>query len=355
MSWDSRRAILAKISSNRGGRKQLCFLNFDRQPQGIPGLSTIFHSDSKEVIYRLLKNLNATRGIDLVLYTRGGDTNSVWPLVSLIREFDPAFEVLVPFRCHSSGTLVALGAKVIHMNKIAELSPIDPTTANQFNPVDEARPGNMKAISVEDVTAFTEFAKNGNDQNFLAGLQFLASTVHPLALGNVQRVYKQTRQLADKLLKTNSANFTDEAARKAIVEKLSTGFYSHLHSISRVEAREILGEEHVKNTSDDLENLLDELLREYELNFELRRQYSLSQHIADQPATNVSYVGGVIETDGRSYIFETKGTWRQSSKLPPNVQLNLPPGTPMPIIPGLPREQAFELLSQDWAHNAGGR
>ena len=56
----------------------------------------------------------------------------MWPIVSLIREFDKDFEVLVPYRCHSSGTLTALGAKRIVMDQLSELSPIDPSTGNQF-------------------------------------------------------------------------------------------------------------------------------------------------------------------------------------------------------------------------------
>src|SRR3990167_4767134 len=145
-NYEQRKLIFTKLSELREGRVPIFFFNFDRvsQPPNIPGLLTQFAADTKEVLYRLLKEAEVKKGIDLILYTRGGDTNSVWPLVTLIREFDPAFQVLAPFRCHSSGTLLALGARRILMTRLSELSPIDPTTANQFNPRDEASPATPK-------------------------------------------------------------------------------------------------------------------------------------------------------------------------------------------------------------------
>ena len=81
----------------------------------------------------------------------------VWPIVSIIREYDPAFEVLVLYRCHSAGTLVALGARRIHMAPLAELSPIDPSTGNQFNTIDQVNNKARLGIAVEDVQQYGIF------------------------------------------------------------------------------------------------------------------------------------------------------------------------------------------------------
>jgi ClpP class serine protease len=102
----------------------------------------------------LKETLNTGDKLDVLLYTRGGATNAVWPIVSLLREFDSNFEVLVPYRAHSSGTMLTLAAKKIVMTRLAELSPIDPTTANQFNPQLDKQ---LLGIAVEDVTAYKEF------------------------------------------------------------------------------------------------------------------------------------------------------------------------------------------------------
>jgi len=147
------------IQKLRGGRKLIVFMNFDRvaEPQ-IPGFQTQFASDTKEPLYRVLKEtVEDGDRIDLLFYTRGGDVNAVWPLVGLLREYDADFHVLVPFRCHSGGTLLSLAAERIVMTPIGELSPIDPTTGNQFNPVDRVAKSKRLGISVEDV--------HGRDRN----------------------------------------------------------------------------------------------------------------------------------------------------------------------------------------------
>lgn len=116
MAYDDRRALIQRVEELRG-RRLICLCNFDRQEEPLNlGLSTQFAAELKEPLFRVLKETaEVGKGIDLLLYTRGGDTNAVWPVVCLLREFDGDFEVLVPFRCHSSGTLVALGAKKIWM------------------------------------------------------------------------------------------------------------------------------------------------------------------------------------------------------------------------------------------------
>ena len=355
-NYEQRKSLFSELSKKRGGRVPIIFFNFDRvsQPKNIPGLSTLFASDTKEILYRLLKESDVTKGIDLVLYTRGGDTNSVWPLVSLIREFDPAFQVIAPFRCHSSGTLLALGARRIVMTRLSELSPIDPTTANQFNPRDEANPSVSKGISVEDIRAFFELRKEYGSSSPVDYLELLSKTVHPLALGNVQRVYLLVQNLATALLNSNSGKKRNPEEIKNIVSKLSSEFYSHVHAISRNEASEILGDEQIDNADQELESCLDRILRAYELTFGMREQYVLMEEIKNNTSFDVSYCGGIFESEKRSYVFKTKGTWFQTSKLPAGVQLNVPAGSTLPLIPGLPVDFRFDIKFQDWVHNQEG-
>ena len=360
MNYDGRKPIIEKIESLRGGRKLVCFFNFDRGSEpAIPGLSTQFHSDVKEALFRVLKETNAgASGIDLCLYTRGGDTNSVWPIVNLVREFDPDFQVLVPFRCHSSGTLVALGAKKIVLGPISELSPIDPTTGNQFNPPDPADVRSRLAISVEDVRAYKSFVceqlkldldkkDSESSQRLQPFMDRLVQNVHPLALGNVHRVLMQIKQLAVNLLKLNP--HSGENVDK-IVESLTTEFYSHVHMISRDEAKKILGER-IVFSSNELAVAMDELLRAYEDSFRLRKFFFLNALLGDKPQAQVRFIGGVAESCARSYLFETEAIVRQYSKLAQNVQVQIPAGQPMPLIPGLPRETQVEVIGQGWTYN----
>ena len=364
MNYEERKSLLQKVEQLRPGRRLVCFLNFDRQSEpALPGLLTQFHADVKEALFRVLKESDSLQGIDLLLYTRGGDTNAVWPLVSIVREFDPDFEVLVPFRCHSSGTLAALGANRVVLTGLSELSPIDPSTGNQFNPRDPANPKSGMAISVEDVRAYRSFileqlcgTKEDEDEDELLPLpreavsllQRLATEVHPLALGNVNRVLQQIKQLAVNLLNLHPVEGEDV---QNIVRALTTQFFSHLHMINRHEAKEILGNR-VEFASVELSDALDDVLRAYEDQFALRKKFYLRNLLDDSDAElPFRFIGALLESVMRSYLFETTGVVRQVAKPPPNVQIQVPAGQPIPLVPGMPRETQVEVKSQGWVHN----
>lgn len=363
MAYDDRKKLIERIEKLRNGRKLIVFFNFDRQsfPE-LPGLGAPFGSEAKEPLYRVLKETNiGKKGIDLFIYTRGGDTNTVWPIVSLLREFDPEFEILAPFRVHSAGTMVALASKRIVMTRIAELSPIDPTTGNQFNPLDPLRPGQLLGISVEDVNAYKDFVKetlgldtknkkpNPHAREVLQPfIQKLTSKVHPIAIGNVHRVHKLIQRLAISLLECNKITNRnkDEIVKKLIVEP-----YSHLHMINRQEAKDILGSQQVIFADDKLEEALDSLLREYENTFDLRKPLYLSRLMKDEKEMDVRFVGGVVESDKWSYVLATRAKINKFSELPPNVAVQLPPGEAMPLVPGIPVKINVEMYGQAWEHN----
>jgi len=355
-----RQKIIEQIQRLRPGRRLISLCDFDRECiPNLPPLGTAksFQSDLKEALYRVLKESIRKRDkLDLFLYTRGGDLNSVWPIICLLREFDPDFEVLVPFRAHSSGTLLALGAKAIVMTRIAELSPIDPTTGNAFNPRDPSSPSTRLGISVEDVTSYLRFIEESGVETGVKGddcpigLDALTREVHPLALGNVHRVLTQIKMLADMVLDCHS--FPENRDKEEVIEKLTTGYCSHLHMIGRSEAARILGKSKIKSASTKLERLMDRLLRSYEDQFNLRTPFVLASHMnLDKCEDNVRFIGGVLESTKVSYLFETRGVLSQSPELPKGVQVQLEPGQRIPPIPGLPRKFNFELRAKGWMRN----
>lgn len=360
MAYIGRKRTIRQIEGLRG-RKLISICNFDR-PSFPPfrGLHTQFAPDIKEALFRILKETyKDENGIDIYLYTRGGDTNAVWPIVCLLREFDKDFEVFVPFRAHSSGTMLALAAKKIIMTRIGELSPIDPTTGNQFNPADPANPNSKLGISVEDVRAYEKYFHQAledtenndrhtqNKQDITRYLDILANKIHPLALGNVHRVYLQIRQLAKMLLELHKIDGTDF---ENIVRKLTTRYYSHMHMIGREEAKELLGPK-VENAPDELETLLDKLLRQYEDDFALRKPFYASSFMGNNRSSDVVFVGGVVESATWGYKFQTKGKLNQFSEIPKNLQIQLPPGQPMPIVEGLPIKYSLDIAFQGWVRN----
>jgi hypothetical protein len=358
-----RQAAIQKIEVLRGGRRLVSICNFDRQaqPSELPGLAMQFQDDVKEPLFRVLKEtLRNGEKLDLLLYTRGGATNAVWPIAGLLREFDPNFEVLVPFRNHSAGTMLALAAKKVVMTRLGELSPIDPTTANAFNPRDPTNNQKVLGIAVEDVLAYQEFWKDAFDFGNKDGLAIeqryalvqphfarLSATLDPIALGNVHRTYAQIRILAKMLLKFNYAKENIEN----IIVRLSKQYYSHLHMINRHEAMEILGSDHVDFADATLEAALDSLLRQYEEDFEIRHAFFLSRYMGDDVEKEPRFIGGAVGSATWSYLFETKMKIRQYLAPPSGVQVQVPPGTVPPLVAGLPRKLEFQVIEQGWGKN----
>lgn len=90
---------------NQRNSKLIVYATSDRK-----GLETQIASDVIPIFTEHLDNIGDTERISLYLYTRGGETLAAWSLVNLIRNFCKEFEVIIPFNCHSAGTLICLGA-----------------------------------------------------------------------------------------------------------------------------------------------------------------------------------------------------------------------------------------------------
>lgn len=293
--------------------------------------------------------------LDLFLYTRGGATDSVWPLINIIREHAVRFTVLVPFRGHSAGTLICLGADEVIMSDAAEMSPIDPTTGNQFNPTDPNNPANRFGISVEDVAAYFNLSKERagieESSDKIDVLKELTRTVHPLALGNVQRVYMQIRRLASQLLGLHMNE--DDPRIDNIIKALTEKFYSHVHAISRREAITLMGD-WVRNPSEEEAIIMWNLFDSYAETLSLREKFQLPTFMGDQQVRDLTVVGGFIESADNSHIFNTNLKVIQRPNVPPNVQIQVPPGSPMPLPPGFSRAYDFSIQQIGWIANQQG-
>ncbi len=363
MSFEERKKLLSEIEEKHKS-KVISYFTSDRRtsPEGFsfPAMTARLATESQIVLYDQLRLLGKTDNLDLFIYTRGGQTDSVWPLVSIFREFAlKKFTVLVPFRAHSAGTLVCIGADNIIMGNAGELSPIDPTTGNQFNPLDEISKKTRKGISVEDVTSYIELAKDkvGLDKpdQILEVFKRLTEEINPIALGNVNRVQSQIRILANKLLKNTFNKNGDSNKIKKIVDLLTTSLYSHTHAINRKEAKEILGDDFVIFANDDEQKLLWQLYEEYEKALKLRETFCIDNLlISNKQEHNITVHGALIETKEKSCIFQSQCKIKLSSIVPSGVNVQIPAGQPMPLIPGLPVNMEIKVLSIGWKNNEKG-
>ncbi|MDP3794983.1 MAG: hypothetical protein Q8R13_03580 [bacterium] len=341
-----RTALIKEIEAARGARV-ITYITSDRQGP----VNARIAMDVIPVLGRTLARGGKTERLDLFLYSAGGDTMVPWRLVSMLREYCDVLAVLVPYKAHSAATMVALGADEIVMSNLSELSPIDPSTANVFNPSDPQNPQNRIPISVEDVMAYFDLAKNKfgiKDESQLAHIfgKFIDANpqIHPLALGNINRIHNLIRILARRLLKSHNTAIAGAEIEK-IVDDFTEKLYSHQYFIGRKEAREDLGLHFVRFADGALADRMTELYEAYKAEMALDTLWNPENELGEARSSNKKdYSIAFIETAERSSRFELSIEYKRSNV---NVVQQTPQG-PVQI----PQEQVvWRVVSQGWRYD----
>ncbi len=265
MSDEKRKELISTIEKLRGSNV-ICYLTSLRQ--NVPAQ---MGGDVVRVFFDhlLLLPSRPVDRLDIFLCSNGGSGTVPWRLTALFREFANKVSVLLPYRAYSAATLMALGADEIVMHPFGEMGPIDPTVSNDYNPVD-SNTGRRLGISVEDVKAYVSFVKETvgirHEDELVKAIEVLASKVHPLALGNVERFLSQSRLIARKLLRTHMPD-KDNHTIEEIIENLASKLYFHGHPINRREAYDELGLKINLEPMPQLETAMWDLYKLYESEF----------------------------------------------------------------------------------------
>src|SRR5688572_4651748 len=115
------RAGLIKALEELRGTRVIVYVTSTRA-----NLEASMAMDAISIIHEHLRMFTTERAetrLDLFLHTNGGDGTVPWRLVTLAREFCTEFNVLVPHRAFSAGTLTALGADTVVMHPMGMLGP----------------------------------------------------------------------------------------------------------------------------------------------------------------------------------------------------------------------------------------
>lgn len=293
-----RKELIESLEKARGS-PLLCYITGDRENQAIQ-----IGDDALPCIAQHLGAIGKVKRIDLLMYSRGGNTLTGFALANALREFADEVSFLVPFRAHSCATLIALSADTITAGPFAQLSPIDPSITTPHNPtIQEGGQSKFVPVSVEDVANFLELVRNEvglKDEEYLAGaLSHLCGRVSPLALGAVYRAREQIGMLAKKLLAMHIKNDDEKIAR--IVRVLTRELLSHDYYIGRREAK-ALGLPVVEATPDETDlmwKLYEDAAQELKLsepwNWETEAQ-------ANQPRKSVQ---GILQSRDLKHVFST--------------------------------------------------
>ncbi len=312
------------LEKNRDS-KLLVYFTGDRA-----GMETQIAPDVLEYFSNHLDTIGKVKKISLMLYTKGGDTMAAFSLVNLIRQFCSEFEVIIPSKARSSGTIISLGADNIVMTKQATLGPIDPSLNSPLNPQNPAFPNNPQArtpVSVESIQGFFDLAKNEmslkDERNLKDVLLNLAEKVHPLVLGNVYRSRTQIKMVARKLL-TKQLGVDKKDQIEKIISFLCIDSGSHDYAIYRNEAKDELGlsiqkpdDEQYENINAIYENVREELklLSPFNINLELGTNTTSNYTCRRILLESIESGTDVWVTEGS--LIKTTTTLPQNPPLPP--------------------------------------
>ena len=337
----ARRELIAKIERRRKS-KVIAYLTSLRQ--GVPAQM------SEDAVRQLMNFLLRIKKrpvprLDLFLASNGGNSVVPWRLVALMREYATEFNVLIPYRAYSAATILSLGADNIVMHPFAEMGPIDPTVSNDYNPI-EGGTNRRLGISVEDVKAYVTFVKTTvgitEQQELGHALQLLASQVHPLALGNVERFLSQSRLVGKKILQTHMGPNQD-AIINEIIENLASKLFFHGHPINRREARDHL-QLKVIDPDPQLEADMWSLYEHYEAEFDGLKPFNpittFNWHRAQ--AASMGQPTAPMSVDLAHAVIEdrTSTTWYRTSR----VYTELVTHTPQ----GVQQSLKEDLLTEGW-------
>lgn len=255
----SERIALYKQLEESFQSKVLAYITSDR-----PNMAAQIAPDVIDYFIDHLDKIGPCKKISLYLYTRGGDTSAARNIVNLLRMYCDTLQVIIPHKAHSSGTIITLGANEVIMTKQATLGPIDPSLHTALNPV--LKDGSIFPVSVEAVKGYLEFAKDElsiKDEASLSTIfEKLSDYVHPLVLGEVYRSKAQIQMMAEKLIQNQ---VTDTEKIKKIIAFLCSESGSHDYTINRREAKNELGLNVIKPTTEQydlIKKLYDDINEE---------------------------------------------------------------------------------------------
>ena len=150
----NKRVNLIKALEEKLHSKLLIYFTADS-----PIVGGIVSEDAILPMFDHLRAMGKQKRITLYLYSPGGQMETPWKLVTMLREFCDELYVIVPYKAYSAATMIAIGTDKIQMTSKAELGPIDP--ALQVNPLagkDGPAP-RLPDLGVEDVAAYLTFIR----------------------------------------------------------------------------------------------------------------------------------------------------------------------------------------------------
>lgn len=315
----SQKKNIDDLLKDRKSDALIIYITGDKRP--LETFGTQIHPEVIPLFYEHLKLIGKKKKISLLLYSSGGALEAPWALVNLIREYCDEFEVLIPFKALSAGTLICLGADKIVTTPLSLLSPVDPTGNFVVN-------NQQRSIQVEDVSGFIDFAKTKiglkNQQVLSEILKSLVSDTPPQVLGNINRTHALIRQLVDKLLDTHNKK-VDKEQKDSIGKTLTEKLYSHQHLINRKELAKLGFNDLVEELNSINEERLSNIFGYFSEKMKLNEVFDPANELGSRPKCDFILPRAVIASNSLCHSFKSMYSIERQENVPgkPSIFLNI--------------------------------
>jgi ClpP class serine protease len=203
----SRRRMLAMIAAKR--EATVITLIHRQETLSLLGIPLMRHIDidDAESVLRAIRETPAGRTIEIILHTPGGLVLAASQIARALRDHDGWIVAVVPHYAMSGGTLIALAADEIIIDRHGALGPVDPQL------------GQYAARSLVEVAAMPG---RHSDQT--------------LILADVARkALRQVEAVATQLLERN----LDKARARDLAHLLASGVWTHDHPLMASELEQL--------------------------------------------------------------------------------------------------------------------
>jgi len=166
---------------------------------GIP-IRQYIRIEDAEAVLRAIRKIPDNKPIDLILHTPGGILLPAYQIARALKEHKGTVTVFVPHYAMSGGTLIALAADKIVMDKNAVLGPVDPQLM-----MGEA---SVPAVSILKIPEYKDWKEISDDTIVL--------------VDQADKAIEQVKEMVKVLLKGKDSRTVNK-----IIKRLVTGITTH--------------------------------------------------------------------------------------------------------------------------------
>ena len=177
-----------------------------------------------------LKSLGHMPRLSMVLVSNGGSGLASLRIASILRQYCDFLQIIVPSRCASAATMLALAADEIVMSPAGYLTAIDSSITHELNP--KGPDGLPVSVSVDQVKRIIHYLQDeglSHDENgnIEGAYRTLFKYLHPMALGEIDRASSVSLMIAKRIMKMHVHTFGSEEKIDQLANHLINNYPAH--------------------------------------------------------------------------------------------------------------------------------